>query len=466
MRRADHLAVAGRPARPTPSAPWWRAGPAAGRTGPIRLLTHPRYAGYVFNPLSLFYCFDATGERIDAVVADVTNTPVGRASPVRPPGGGGATPATRIARHAKALHVSPFLPMALDYDWRIGRPGASLAVRIAARTPGVPDTAAPVFTATLALRRRPIDGRTLAGVLVRFPAQTAQVVAGIYWQALRPVVARRAVPRASAIARHAGRRRDEGRADAHDAQRSVGGVARRGSGRAAARPAHRRPTATGARRSAATAAPIWRRRSRWPPPAAYRRLVLGGSLGGAEAYLRGEWTADDLPAVLRILAANLDAADRFDSILARLLNLPSTLTHRLRRNTRRGSRRNIRDHYDLGNDLFALFLDETMTYSCGVFEREDASLHEASVAKLDLVCRKLALDADHRVLEIGGGWGSFALHAARHYGCHVTTTTVSRAQFEVATARVAAAGLGDRISCCSTTTATCAARSTGWCRSR
>ena len=180
-------------------------------------------------------------------------------------------------------------------------------------------------------------------------------------------------------------------------------------------------------------------------PAAYRRLVLGGSMGGAEAYLRGDWTADDLPAALRILAANLDAADRFDSLLARVLNLPSMVAHRLRGNSRRGSRRNIREHYDLGNDLFALFLDDTMTYSCGVFEREDASLRDASVAKLDLVCRKLALDADHRVLEIGGGWGSFALHAAGQYGCHVTTTTVSRAQFEVATARVAAAGLGDRI---------------------
>jgi cyclopropane-fatty-acyl-phospholipid synthase len=180
-------------------------------------------------------------------------------------------------------------------------------------------------------------------------------------------------------------------------------------------------------------------------PSAYRRLALGGSLGGAEAYLRGEWIVDDLPALLRILAANLDAADGFESLVARVLNLPSTLAHRLRPNSRSGSRRNIRDHYDLGNDLFALFLDETMTYSCGVFEREDGSLRDASVAKLDLVCRKLALDADHRVLEIGGGWGSFALHAAGHYGCHVTTTTVSRAQFEMATARIAAAGLTDRV---------------------
>jgi len=96
----------------------------------------------------------------------------------------GAAPDT-VARHAKAFHVSPFLPMALDYDWRIGRPGPSLAVRIAARSQAAAPSAGPVFTATLALRRRPIQGRSLAGVLVRFPALTAQVVTGIYWQALR-----------------------------------------------------------------------------------------------------------------------------------------------------------------------------------------------------------------------------------------------------------------------------------------
>jgi cyclopropane-fatty-acyl-phospholipid synthase len=180
-------------------------------------------------------------------------------------------------------------------------------------------------------------------------------------------------------------------------------------------------------------------------PAAYRRFVLGGSIGGAEAYLRGEWRTDDLAALLRLLAANLTRLDGVEHIAARLFNLPAVVAHRIRWNSRRGSRRNVHDHYDLGNELFALFLDETMTYSCGVFERPDASLEEASVAKLDLVCRKLGLEATHHVLEVGGGWGSFAIHAARHYGCRVTTTTVSRAQFEAATARVAAAGLADRV---------------------
>jgi cyclopropane-fatty-acyl-phospholipid synthase len=180
-------------------------------------------------------------------------------------------------------------------------------------------------------------------------------------------------------------------------------------------------------------------------PRLYRRLASGGALGAAESYLLREWDADDLVAALRIFAANLDAADGLESARTRLLTLPSVIGHRLRRNSRRGSRRNIRDHYDLGNDLFALFLDDTMTYSCGVFERPDAAMRDASQAKLDLVCRKLELSPADHVIEIGTGWGSFALHAARHYGCRVTTTTISHAQHTVAAERIAAAGLADRV---------------------
>jgi cyclopropane-fatty-acyl-phospholipid synthase len=180
-------------------------------------------------------------------------------------------------------------------------------------------------------------------------------------------------------------------------------------------------------------------------PRLYRRVALGGALGAAESYLRGEWTSDDLPTALRVLAANVDAVSRLDGPLTRALNLPARIAHRLRRNSRRGSRRNIRDHYDLGNELFALFLDGTLTYSCAIFDHPNATLQEASVAKLDLVCRKVGLSRSDRVLEIGSGWGSFALHAAQHYGCHVTTTTISPAQFDVASARVREAGLSDRV---------------------
>lgn len=180
-------------------------------------------------------------------------------------------------------------------------------------------------------------------------------------------------------------------------------------------------------------------------PKLYRRVALGGALGAAESYLRGEWTTDDLPATLKVFAANLDMINQLDGPVTRAINLPSTLAHRLRRNSRSGSRRNIRDHYDLGNELFALFLDDTMTYSCGVFQKPDATMQEASLAKLDLVCQKLQLTSSHHVLEIGSGWGSFAIHAARTYGCRVTTTTISQAQFDVASARVREAGLDGRV---------------------
>lgn len=180
-------------------------------------------------------------------------------------------------------------------------------------------------------------------------------------------------------------------------------------------------------------------------PRAYRRIALGGGLGAAESYLQGEWTTDDLSSTLRVLAANLAAADRLESPLSRLLNLGARVAHRLRRNSRDGSRRNIHDHYDLGNDFFALFLDDTLTYSCGVFEAPLATLEEASIAKLDAVCRKLQLSADDHVVEIGSGWGSFAIHAARRYGCRVTTTTISDAQYAVAVRRVADAGLSGRV---------------------
>jgi cyclopropane-fatty-acyl-phospholipid synthase len=180
-------------------------------------------------------------------------------------------------------------------------------------------------------------------------------------------------------------------------------------------------------------------------PALYRRVATAGALGAAEAYLRGDWIADDLVAALRVFAANLDAADALDGWPATLGRWRARVAHALRVNTRAGSRRNIRAHYDIGNDLFALFLDDTMTYSCGIFERPDSTLEDASIAKIDRACRKLDLRPEDRLLEIGTGWGALAIHAARHYGCHVTTTTISQAQHDVAAQRIAESGMAHRI---------------------
>ena len=180
-------------------------------------------------------------------------------------------------------------------------------------------------------------------------------------------------------------------------------------------------------------------------PAFYSELAWGGSVGAAESYMLGHWSTPDLTALMRLMLVNRDALDSLEGGLARLTAPLRLAAHWLHRNSRSGSRRNISAHYDLGNDFFRLMLDETMMYSCALFERPDMTLAEASRAKLDLVCRKLEIGPSNHVLEIGTGWGGFAMHAAANYGCRVTTTTISRSQYELACERIRAAGLDDRI---------------------
>ena len=155
------------------------------------------------------------------------------------------------------------------------------------------------------------------------------------------------------------------------------------------------------------------------------------SVGAGEAFAEGWWRSPDPAAVIALLIVNQESAQRLDAGTTWLRGLLETLLRPLRDNTRRGSKRNISDHYDLGNDFFELFLDPTMTYSCGVFEDETTSMEQGSIEKLDRICRKLQLDARSEVVEIGTGWGSFALHAAGRYGCRITTTTISERQYEI-----------------------------------
>ncbi|MCE9634270.1 MAG: cyclopropane-fatty-acyl-phospholipid synthase family protein [Planctomycetes bacterium] len=180
-------------------------------------------------------------------------------------------------------------------------------------------------------------------------------------------------------------------------------------------------------------------------PDLWTAVALRGTVGAGESYMAGDWAADDLVAVIRLFVINRDVMESMEGGLASLARPFLRLFARKRDNTHEGSRRNIAAHYDLGNDFFRLFLDETLMYSCAVFDRADMTLHEASVAKNDRICRKLALTPADHVVEIGTGWGGFALHAAGKYGCKVTTTTISREQLDLAKARVADAGLSDKI---------------------
>ncbi|MEO5565303.1 MAG: cyclopropane-fatty-acyl-phospholipid synthase family protein [Luteimonas sp.] len=178
----------------------------------------------------------------------------------------------------------------------------------------------------------------------------------------------------------------------------------------------------------------------------YRALAAGGSVGAGQSFIDGDWRADDLVSLVRLLVRNRDLLDGMESGPARIGALGLRGWHALRRNTRNGSRRNIAAHYDLGNDFFGLFLSPDLMYSSAIWD--DAphdTLEAASTRKLERICHKLQLGPGDRVVEIGTGWGGFALHAARHHGCHVTTTTISREQHALASARVQAAGLGDRV---------------------
>jgi cyclopropane-fatty-acyl-phospholipid synthase len=181
-------------------------------------------------------------------------------------------------------------------------------------------------------------------------------------------------------------------------------------------------------------------------PAFYRAVATNGSVGAGEAYMDGLWHCDNLVGLVQLLVRNRDMLDGMESGLARLGGMAMRGWHTLRRNTRDGSRRNIAAHYDLGNDFFGLFLSPDLMYSSAIWTDESDTLEIASTRKLERICRKLDLQPTDRVVEIGTGWGGFALYAAQHYGCHVTTTTISREQHALASERITAAGLSDRVS--------------------
>lgn len=177
----------------------------------------------------------------------------------------------------------------------------------------------------------------------------------------------------------------------------------------------------------------------------YGEIAFGGSIGAGEAYMLGYWQTDNLTQVIRIMARNQSVMDTLEGGFEWLSKPLLKSLHWLNRNTQDGSRKNIAAHYDLGNDFFTLWLDPSMMYSSAVFVDHHADLETASLNKLEIICQKLDLKPTDNVVEIGTGWGGFAIYAAKHYGCKVTTTTISKQQYEFAKARVAAENLQDKI---------------------
>lgn len=180
-------------------------------------------------------------------------------------------------------------------------------------------------------------------------------------------------------------------------------------------------------------------------PSVYRQMLFGGSIGSGEGYMLGTWSSPHLLSVIRLFCQNIDALNSMDNTRPILNRIVAKIVHVLNGNTLSGSKKNIAAHYDLGNDFFELFLDPKMMYSAGMYPDNNASLEEAATHKLDVICKKLRLSEQDHLLEIGAGWGGLAIYAAKHYGCQVTTTTISQEQYTYAEQAVKQAGLKNKI---------------------
>ena len=189
-------------------------------------------------------------------------------------------------------------------------------------------------------------------------------------------------------------------------------------------------------------------------PSFYRKLLVGGTIGSAESYIDNDWGCDNLTDLIRIMIRNMDSVTKMEKRWSRIRSAFHRFRHLARKNTVEGSRRNIHEHYDLGNEFYQLFLDPTLNYSAGIFNKPisdqffpdaQSPMHAASLVKMRHICERLQLQPGQRVVEIGTGWGALAIHMAEHYGVHVTTTTISQEQYHHAEAAVKAMGLEDRV---------------------
>ena len=177
----------------------------------------------------------------------------------------------------------------------------------------------------------------------------------------------------------------------------------------------------------------------------YKNIIHGGTIGASESFIRGEWSSPNLTNVIRVLARNTEAQDKLENLFTLLSQPFLKVMHKLNENSVRGSKNNISRHYDLSNDFFSLFLDKNMMYSSAIYKSRKTSLEDASTNKLDVICKKLNLKKTDHVIEIGTGWGGFAIYAAKNYGCKVTTTTISIEQYKFAKQKIKDAGLGKKI---------------------
>ncbi len=399
----------------------------------VFLVTSARFLGYVFNPVSFYYCYAADGS-LRCAVAEVNNTFKERHLYLldRPEFAGG------IARfHApKAFHVSPFNDRGGEYAFSLSPTHPRVDVRVDIVRDG-----RVVFKSQLEGKALPLDTKHLAGTVARFPFSALMTMPRIMTQAAQ-LYFRRKLPVFTKPAPSSGMtiRAPASSGWERFCERMLTGVLERVERGTLelTRPDGSSRTLGGRTPGAAAALRI-------RAPSFFARLARDGEIGLGEGYMLGEWDSPDLTALIALLIENRDRLDDGDLRMARLGRAFNRAAQRARRNTVAGSRRNISAHYDLSNDFFKLWLDPTMLYSAAVFEHPGQSLEDAQRAKMRRLIEAARIGPRHHVLEIGSGWGGFAIEAARRTGCRVTSITISKRQFEEARARAGAAGLADRI---------------------
>jgi cyclopropane-fatty-acyl-phospholipid synthase len=453
LHDVDHLGPAAAPLRDKLSA-WLAARNVDLPDGPVRLLTGLRVLGYVFNPVSWWFCHHPDG-RLALVVAEVANT-FGESYSYLLDDLDVRSDGTVRARAAKAFHVSPFLGLeGHHYDFVFRITPERILVHM-----DVSDGDGVVLDATQDERRRPLTTGVLLRALLRHPHLPLRTMALIHRQAVRlwwrgTPFHRKPEPPGNGYP-GAGRHPDGGgRRTSADVTTPVRGAAMV----TAPTGAQRRTLQAVAGMlddlevgSVRVTLPDGRERLFGDVTSELRsdievrdwrfftRLLHGASVGVGESFMLSEWTSSDLVSLFRIVIANRRALQRISP--AALLRIAGDKAiHAVRANRLGQSRRNISAHYDLSNELYALFLDDTMTYSAGYFEAATATLEDAQVAKYRRLADKIHIGADDHVLEIGCGWGGFAVFAASTYGCRVTGVTLSEEQAAFARRRVREAGL-------------------------
>ena len=403
--------------------------------GRITLITAARYFNHVFNPVSFYYCHDSVGNLV-CIVAEVNNTFGERHIYLLRDSAGPEERFHASFSAPKAFHVSPFNDMEGEYEFLFSDAGDTIDIRINLLREG-----RVVFRTRLRGCAVALTTGGLVRTMLRYPLTASLTMPRIVWQAAllkwrrklrhypKPVPASGDTFRVSPARRHERwamnmifkifRQFTRGRLSI---ELPDGRICRFGD--------------VGSGTDASMRVTDYR---------IFPRLLTGGDNAFGDGFVDGAWRSYDPASVLRVLADNKDViarrSQRF-SLLTRTLN---RVAHFLRRNTLRGSRRNIFDHYDIGNDFFQVFLDPGMTYSCALFRSPEDGLYEAQRAKLKSIIDKAHLSPDDHVVEIGCGWGSFAIEAATLTGCRVTAVTISEEQRRFAEERVRSAGLADRI---------------------